>query len=259
VQAPSPLVRLENVGFAYAKNGNGLRVVDKLLMEILNGEVLGIYGGNGSAKSTLLNLLAGFYEPSEGTISFASGSNPATAYLTQDFAATLLPWFKGRTNLLLPLRYAGVPLGEAEQTVSELVEDFAPNLDLEKYTHQMSGGQQQILGLLRCFAALLAASHKSALALLDEPWSAVNFQRMLAMRPKLTEWAKRHGVTVVIASHNLDDLPIACSRVLTVVGPPLRVVCEVKLDLPHPRKQLDLAGPKLMEAKAQIYGSLEAA
>lgn len=252
MHTPSAFVRLENVQLAYATNGRGPRVLDGFSLEVMDNEVVGVYGPNGSGKSSLLNVLAGVQRPDDGAVSFSCVSRPATAYLAQDFAATLLPWFRARTNLLLPMRYAGVSRANAERMVDELVEHFAPDLEVGKYPHELSGGQQQMLAIIRCF------SRKPRLALLDEPWSAVNFQYMFSMRQKLAQWAKAHRIASVIVSHNLDDLMITCDRVVTVVGPPLRVVCEERVTLPHPRKEFDLVGAELMGAKARIYASLDA-
>ena len=171
------------------------------------------------------------------------------SYLPQDYRQTLLPWFRVKKNLLLPLRYRGISRQEAAARLEALLAFFSYPVDLCTYPYRLSGGQQQLLALLRC---LIQEPH---VMLLDEPFSAINFYRMFALRQKLALWARERHVALLIVSHNLDDLMLVCDRVLAVVGPPLRVVTEVCIAVPHPRRECDLAAPDIAYAKTRVYGS----
>jgi NitT/TauT family transport system ATP-binding protein len=248
--APTAFLRIENVTFAYPKNGRSERVLSDFSFDVRRGEIVGVFGPNGSGKSSLLHIAGGLVAPQSGRVAFDGGKRPSVSYMVQDYAALLLPWFTGARNLSLALTFNGVPRAEARAEVRAAVDYFCPSLEVDKRPGELSGGHQQILALVRCFV------RKPALALLDEPFAAVNFHRMFSLRQKVAEWAKRHGITTVVVSHNLDDLMIICDRIVTVVGPPLRVVSEVHVSLPHPRREADLASDRIVAAKAIIYPSL---
>jgi NitT/TauT family transport system ATP-binding protein len=247
--AATPVIRMLDVSYHHVRDGGAVPVLDHLTLEIRRDEILGIFGPNGCGKSSLLNVMTGLLRADAGAIELNSLPDIRMSYLAQDYAQTLLPWLRVKQNLLLPLRYRGLAREDAQAALAALLAFFDYPLDLEKDPYRLSGGQQQILALLRCLI------QEPDVVLLDEPFSAINFHRMFSLRQKLGVWAKQRKISMVIVSHNLDDLAIACDRVVGVVGPPLSILTEVRISLPHPRRQRDLASREIIDAKARIYGS----
>jgi len=242
------VLRVADVTYSVGKAG-GLRVLDRLSLEVKQGEILGVFGPNGCGKSSLLNVISGYARPDSGGVELLAGTETRLSYLAQDYAETLLPWFRARTNLLLPVRYRGGSRQEAEAALAEVVSFFYDPVDLRKFPYSLSGGQQQILALLRCLI------QQPQLILLDEPFSAINLHRMFALRQRLALWAKQRKIAMMIVSHNLDDLMVVCDHVLAVAGPPLAILADVETPFAHPRSREDLCSSEMIQAKTAIYSS----
>lgn len=247
-QISLPCVRLDKISLRY--NEKSETILKNFSLEVERGEILGVFGTNGCGKSSLLNVLAGFVTPQAGFVHI-SGNPAKVSYLPQSYDETLLPWFTARKNLTSALEFSGATKEEREANIKELVGFFGDLVDLSKRPYELSGGQRQILAMLRCFV------QKPDLILMDEPFSAINFHKMFALRQKIAGWAKKMGHTMIIVSHNLDDLAIVCDRIVAVAGPPLEVVTETTIELNHPRRELDLAGAEIIKAKANIYSHLK--
>lgn len=243
-----PVLRLVDVTYSVGKAG-GLRVLDHLSLELRQGEILGVFGPNGCGKSSLLNVISGYARADSGGIELGVDAEIRMSYLAQDYAETLLPWFRARTNLLLPVRFRGGSRQEAEAALAEVVSVFDDPIDLRKFPYSLSGGQQQILALLRCLI------QQPQLILLDEPFSAINLHRMFTLRQRLALWSKQRKIAMMIVSHNLDDLMVVCDHVLAVAGPPLTVLADVEAPFSHPRSREDLCSAEMIEAKTIIYSS----
>ena len=246
--AEPAVVRVVGVNYRYLRGGMSIPVLDHLSFDVRHGEILGVFGPNGCGKSSLLNVVAGLTKPQEGTVE-VDAPDARVSYLAQDYMQTLLPWFQVRRNRTLPLVYRGLARRDAEVAVKELLAFFDDPLDLRRYPYRLSGGQQQLLALLRC---LIQEPH---VALFDEPFSAINFQRMFWLRQRLALWAKQRKISIILVSHNFDDLLVTCDRVLGVTGPPLTIVAEAAIPLAHPRALRDLASSEIAAVKAQLYGT----
>jgi NitT/TauT family transport system ATP-binding protein len=153
----------------------------------------------------------------------------------------------GKSSLLNVVAGLRTPRRDAEVAVKELLAFFGDPLDLRRYPYRLSGGQQQLLALLRC---LIQEPH---VALFDEPFSAISFHRMFWLRQRLALWAKQRKISIILVSHNFDDLLVTCDRVLGVMGPPLTIVAEAAIPLAHPRALRDLASPEITAVKARVY------
>jgi NitT/TauT family transport system ATP-binding protein len=218
VDLPDPVLELQRVGFSYP----GVEVIDGLDLTIGRGELVVCVGPSGCGKSTLLALLGGHLTPTEGTI--ARRGQSRTIY--QD--GGLFPWLTVRQNIARGLG-PGVRRAEADRKVNDWLAitglaDFAA-----AYPHQLSGGMRQRVELARALAA------ETDILLLDEPFSALDYQVRVRMRQELLATLAERPRTVVFVTHDIQEAVQLADRVVVLGGRPTRVQRILTLTMPQPR------------------------
>ncbi len=213
-----PVLELSGIGFSYP----GVKVIDGLDLTIGRGELVVCVGPSGCGKSTLLALLGGHLTPTEGTI--ARHGQSRTIY--QD--GGLFPWLTVRQNIARGLR-RGLRQGEVDRKVDDWLgitqlADFAA-----AYPHQLSGGMRQRVELARALAA------ETDILLLDEPFSALDYQVRARMRQELLATLAERPRTVVFVTHDLQEAVQLGDRVVVLGGRPTQVRRQLVLTMPQPR------------------------
>ncbi len=188
----------------------------RVSLAVRAGERVVLLGRNGIGKTTLLRLIAGLGAPDGGAIHRAG----AVGYLPQSYRAALLPWLRVRTNIALATGTEG-PHAEARVTTALTAAGLRPEL-LDRFPYQLSGGEQQLVGLARALAG------RPALLLFDEPFSALDAPTRLHLRSVLREGLG--DVAVLMVSHDLDDAVALADRALVLGGSPATVRAEVAID-----------------------------
>lgn len=181
----------------------------------LRQEILALIGSSGSGKTTLLNCLAGINQPDQGEISLGSkhfykdGQKPLkiqkrnVGYLFQDYA--LFPHWNVERNILSGLSR------KADLThVKELTELLGINALLQKYPHQISGGEKQRVALARALAA------KPDILLLDEPFSALDDETRSRCQGELLRIHELWQIPVIFVTHRKADAETLADRVIRI-------------------------------------------
>jgi ABC-type multidrug transport system ATPase subunit len=201
-----------------------VRAVEDFSLEIATGEIFGIAGPNGAGKSTLINLLLGFLQPTGGRVTLdglaprAFVESRGVGYLSELVA--IPPRWRSDRALLRYAVLAGVPAAACPQRVEEAVARLGLEEHRRKRVKQLSKGNLQRLGLAQ---ALLSDSD---LIILDEPTHG--FDPLWTQRFRdIGRDLKRPGRTVVIASHNLDELERVADRVGIIDRGRLQHVAEI--------------------------------
>jgi NitT/TauT family transport system ATP-binding protein len=225
-----------------------LVALERIDLEIREGEIVAIIGPSGCGKSTLLAILGGILAPSAGRV-LARGAppegslNPLT-FVFQDFA--LLPWRDVAGNVALPLEHHG--LGPRE--IAARVDAALARIGLAEFSgafpKQLSGGMRQRVGIARALVV------EPAVLLMDEPLSALDAQtRELLMEDLLRLWLEtRLGAAYV--THNLAEALRLASRVVVLSRRPGRVREIVEVVIPQP----DRAGAAAAADLARLHESL---
>ena len=213
-----------------------LHALDGIDIEIQPGEFVSLIGPSGCGKSTLLRVVGGLLPYEAGAVE-VNGTSPATARDTKQIGfapqtPSLLGWRTVRRNvtLLAEVNRRGAihpPLGEAETL--ELLETVGLGDFLDRLPKELSGGMQQRVSLVRCFA--LAAP----VLLMDEPFSALDEITRNEMRYLLLDLWERTGHTVVFVTHSIPEAVILSDRVLVMATKPGRIVHSEAITLPRPR------------------------
>ena len=176
-------------------------------LQVGAGEHVLLIGANGAGKSSLLNVIAGVERPADGVVAL---NRAHSAYVPQDYKATLLPWFSAERNALSLALYRGVPRSVAAQRLSALADSFGVDFPLQRRAGALSGGQQQLLCILRALVT------EPALLILDEPCSALSearteqFWEVLARRAGDAAW--------LVTSHQVGADIQRVDRVVALTG-----------------------------------------
>jgi NitT/TauT family transport system ATP-binding protein len=226
------MITLDKVGKAYQSRQGTTHAVGEVSLTINEGEFVSIVGPSGCGKSTLLNMIAGFLQPTTGTIlvdgRVVDGQvPPALGYIFQK--DTLLPWFSVKKNVALGLKFQGVPADRIAKRVAELLELGHLSGFADAFPHQLSGGMRRRVALLMSLAV------EPRILLLDEPFGALDTHTKTHLHRELMEIWRKLGQTIVMVTHDLDEAILLSDRVVVLSGPPSRVLLDERIQIPHPR------------------------
>ena len=221
-------------------------IYDNFDLDIPRGELISVFGPNGCGKSTLINMIAGLIPVDAGQILFDGIllSKIKFGYVFQNYREALFPWMRAFDNISYPLKMMKVPAAERKARTEKLVAHLGVKLDLNKYPYQMSGGQQQLVSIMR---ALIV---EPEILFLDEPFSALDYEMTLFMREQLQKLFMETGTTTVLVSHDLEEAVYLADRVLLLSRYPARVADFVQYDGVRPRTDATLSEPDFVRTKA---------
>ncbi len=208
------LLQISNV----SKQFGGVVALEKIMLQVDSGELLGLIGPNGSGKTTLLNVISGFYQPDSGSIIYSGTditslepSKIAQMGVARTFQVTkIFRRISVLENLLVPgLTHWSTSLKKAREKAMEVLE----LLQLTRLAYDMgsdlSGGQAKLLE----FGRLMMLDPK--VVLLDEPFGGVHPELKKLMYEILENW-NQQGVTIILISHDMGSIFGLCRRVMVL-------------------------------------------
>ena len=200
-------------------------IYDDFSLSVGKNEIVGLFGPNGCGKTTLFNMIAGIIKPDAGKV-LISEEKPGvtnTSYIFQDYRNSLYPWMTVRENLVLPLVIRKMKPKQITIKLERLLEFIKIPFSLEKYPYELSGGQQQYLTILRGLICEPSAM------LIDEPFSAIDYNNTLWMIQKLKEILKEVEIPVIIAAHNLNHLMLISKKIYYLSEKPTTIIGEKEM------------------------------
>jgi putrescine transport system ATP-binding protein len=194
------------------KRFDGVAAVDDVSLSIHKGEIFALLGSSGCGKSTLLRMLAGFEKPTSGAVildgvdiaSFPPYERPINM-MFQSYA--LFPHLTVWDNIAFGLKREGMPKGEIEARVQEMLKLVQLETFAKRKPHQLSGGQQQRVALARSLAK------RPQLLLLDEPLGALDKKLRERTQFELVNILESVGVTCVMVTHDQEEAMAMASRI----------------------------------------------
>lgn len=200
-------------------------------LDLPAGSFVSVVGPSGCGKSSLLSLVAGLHEPSAGEIVIAGQANQGVrrdvGMMFQRDA--LLPWRTVLDNISLPLRYRGVSREEAESRSLRWLKLVKMEGFEKSYPHQLSGGMRKRVSLAQTLV------YDPSVVLMDEPFSALDFQTRQLMQNELMELWEQHRPTVLFITHDLDEAIALSDRVALMTACPGTIKEVVDIPLVRPR------------------------
>ncbi|MCI9508585.1 MAG: ABC transporter ATP-binding protein [Angelakisella sp.] len=228
------LLEIQDVTESYQAENGEIFALDRISFSMEKGEFLSIVGPSGCGKSTLLSIIAGLLPPSSGKILLdgreVSGVDPRIGYMLQK--DNLLEWRTIWKNVLLGLELRRQVDEESLARAEGLLKSYGLWEFREKYPSQLSGGMRQRAALIRT----LATSPK--VLLLDEAFSALDYQTRLEVTDDVYRILRREKITTLMVTHDIPESISMGDRVLILTGRPARVKELLPIDLGAERTPL---------------------
>jgi NitT/TauT family transport system ATP-binding protein len=238
-------VRMEYVDQA---TGDRLLAVDRVDIDIEEGEFVSIVGPSGCGKSTFLKIINGLFPATEGSIEIKNpaGGGSAHAMVFQD--SSLFPWYSVLNNVAYGLVCQGMKRREAQERAKPFIRMVGLAGFETKYPYQLSGGMQQRANLAR------ALTVDPEILLMDEPFAALDAQTRELMQAELLRIWSEANKTVLFITHQIDEAIYLSDRVLVMSARPGRILEDIRIDLPRPRDLSIKRTTQFIELADQIWG-----
>lgn len=237
----SKVLEISKVSIEFPTENGPFRALQDVSLSIEQGEFITLIGHSGCGKSTVLNIVAGLLQATEGGVVLrgkeVNSPGPDRAVVFQNHA--LLPWMSVYENVALGVRQVfGKCMSRAE--IRDWVEH---NLELvhmghaiERMPHEISGGMKQRVGIARCLAL------QPTVLLMDEPFGALDALTRAHLQDSLMQIQEELGNTVIMITHDVDEAVLLSDRIVMMSNGPSATVGEIlAVDLPRPRERLALA------------------
>ena len=216
------LLRISNLSKIYHDKDKELIALDNINAEVLQDEFISIVGPSGCGKSTILSIIAGMTDKSNGNIEF-SISNPKIGYMLQE--DSLFPWRTVLDNACLGLEIRKKLNDNSKNKVINLLKKYGLGDFIDSYPSSLSGGLKQRVALIRTLAL------NPDILLLDEPFSALDYQTRLALSDDLKRIIKLEGKTAIMVTHDIAEAISMSDRVIVISNRPGTIKKEIKIKL----------------------------
>src|SRR6266404_5053149 len=218
---------VRNVRKSFSGKAGEVRVLDDLSFSINELDFVSIIGPSGRGKTTIFNIIAGLIEPDSGSIHYRGEEIESlrgrVGYMMQK--DLLFPWRTVLGNVLLGLETRGVDRDEAEGKAREYLKGFGLAGFENAYPKTLSGGMRQRVALIRTLIM------DPDILLLDEPFSALDYQTRLYLEGVLMEAVQTFRKTVVLVTHDIDEAVALSKRVIVLSGRPSKVKNTYDIDI----------------------------
>lgn len=208
------ILEIKNLSKIYHTNKGEIPAIDNLNLNIKDGEFIAIVGPSGCGKTTLLSILCGLENKSSGEILFPKKELKMGYMLQND---TLFPWLNILDNCLLGLKIKNEVNKENINKVKNLLDTYGLSYFTYKYPKNLSGGMRQRVALIRTLAI------NPDILLLDEPFSALDYQTRLAVSDDVWRIIKKEGKTTVMITHDIAEAISMADRVVVLSNRPSKV------------------------------------
>jgi ABC-type nitrate/sulfonate/bicarbonate transport system ATPase subunit len=246
VASVRPILKFEKVGFQY----DGRAIMRDVSFAIRPGELVAVLGPSGCGKTTILNMVAGFLQPTEGAaiIDGQEITDPGPDRGVVFQAAALYDWMTVADNISFSLRCAGRPKAERRRVAVEMAALVNLTGFEDAYPYQLSGGMRQRVGLARVLAA------KPKVMLMDEPFSALDVQTREALQEEVLRIRDRTGCTILFVTHSIDEAVFLGDRIFLLTDLTDGAYDEFAIDLPSPRANSEnRLHPAFIRLRETIY------
>jgi NitT/TauT family transport system ATP-binding protein len=222
-------------------------IYDNFDLDIPKGKIVSVFGPNGCGKSTLINMIAGILPCDSGQILFEGKEARETriGYVFQNYREAVFPWLRAIDNIRYPLQYLNLSKAQQQSRMDRLMESFDVKLDLQRYPYQMSGGQQQLVSIMRALVV------DPEVLFLDEPFSALDYEMVMFLRERLQKVLVERRTTTLLVSHDLDEAVLLADEVLLLTKRPTRVAENLPFDVARPRTADTTITPAFIATKTR--------
>ena len=222
------ILKIDSLSYSYHNLSGETHALENLSFHVNKGEFLASVGPSGCGKSTILSLIAGLLKPEKGSVTFftKSGQKPGIGYMLQH--DHLFEWRSVWKNVTLGLEIADRMTPENIAYVKKMLEDYGLLPFSDKKPHELSGGMKQRAALIRTMAL------NPDILLLDEPFSALDYQTRLTVSGDIASIIRNAHKTAILITHDLSEAISLADRVLVLSNRPAQVKAEFDIHLTLP-------------------------
>ncbi|VDS02908.1 Sulfate/thiosulfate import ATP-binding protein CysA [Devosia equisanguinis] len=216
-------------------------------LDIPKSKIVSVFGPNGCGKSTLINMISGIMPYDAGQILFDGKTARETriGYVFQNYREAVFPWLRAIDNIRYPLQFLKLGKAECDRRVEQLLSSFDVKIDLNRYPYQLSGGQQQLVSIMRALVV------DPEVLFLDEPFSALDYEMTLFLRSKLQKVLTEMQVTTVLVSHDLDEAVELADEILLLTKKPTNIAGRLEFNALRPRTAETTITPEFIDVKTR--------
>ena len=227
------LVHVAGLAKTFFSADQHFTALDGVDLDLASDDFFCLLGPSGCGKTTVLNILAGFEEPTDGTVEF-EGERVAGPARDRGvvFQAdnSLYEWLTARQNVEFGLRIGGAGAEERDRTAGEFLELVGLGDQGHKYPHELSGGMRQRVQLARVLA------NRPRMLVMDEPFAALDAQNRRVLQDELRRIWHEHKVTVLFITHDIEEALLLGTRIGVMTAGPNAGIKEI-IDIPPEMKR----------------------
>lgn len=224
-------VSINGISMIYHTLDGETLALDNLSFQVAKGEIIALVGPSGCGKSTILSILSGLLKPTRGSVLIqgqeVTGTNHHVGYMFQN--DHLFPWRNILDNVIIGLEIQKKLNEHTLGMVHQLLDTYGLGDFKNYYPHQLSGGMRQRVALIRTLAV------EPELLLLDEPFSALDYQNRLAVSDDIARIIKKEKKTAIMVTHDIAEAISMADRVIVLSNRPATVksIYEIQLSCPE--------------------------
>lgn len=244
------LLKLKHIHHTYFTKTSATTALSDISLEVEEGEFISFLGPSGCGKTTLLSIIAGLFQPTEGTILLenqsVNKSKKKIGYmLQQDY---LFPWKTIEENILLGLKIFGIEDSTRKEYAFSLLEEMGLKGYEKQYPKQLSGGMRQRVALVRTLVT------EPKLLMLDEPFSALDYQTKLRLEDLVSETLKSFGKTAILVTHDIGEAIAMSDRIYLFSASPGQI--HKSFEVPKQLRELSPFQARNHEIYTQLFQAI---
>lgn len=223
------LLRLKHIDYSYHSLTGETKALRDISFDVRENDFIAIVGPSGCGKSTLLSIISGLLKAEHGTLEYSHAS-PRIGYMLQQ--DNLLPWRTIYENILLGPEINKQLTPQKKVLAQNLLKDYGLFAFKDKRPSELSGGMRQRAALIRTMVM------EPDVLLLDEPFSALDYQTRLMVSADIGNIIRRLGITAILVTHDLSEAVALANRVIVLSKRPGTVTRELDIQLTLPDDSL---------------------
>jgi NitT/TauT family transport system ATP-binding protein len=252
----APAIAVEGLSHVYAGPDGGVAALLDITLAVGKGRFVVIVGPSGCGKTSLLMMLAGLRQPSQGAIACLGRPIPKpdpqrVGVIFQE--ASLFPWLSTLDNIEFPLSLRGMPREERRGRARAMLTLVGLEGFGDRYPHELSGGMKQRVSIARGLV------QDPPLLLMDEPFAALDEQTRMTMGHELLRIWSTTQKTVVFITHSLTEAVYLADEVLVMSARPGRIIDHIHVNLPRPRSYEMMATEQFGQLRDRIWQQIRKA
>ncbi|MDP9346196.1 MAG: ABC transporter ATP-binding protein [Actinomycetota bacterium] len=246
------MLSIKNLGKTYGVGEKATHAIGDVSFELSEREFVCVVGPSGCGKTTLLKVMSGLMEPTQGAVELKGRKvvrpPEEMALVFQEYSRSLLPWLSVRGNVVLPLRHKKLEKDERNRLVEDAVDAVGLSEFIDRYPWQLSGGMQQRVAIARALA------YQPEILLMDEPFASVDAQTRSDLEDLILSVCERYDMTILFVTHDIDESVYLSDRIVVLSPSPTEVREILDVHLPRPRDQIETKElPEFARLRAHVY------